>query len=167
MSIHEKICEVCLNSDILCAKCQERFDVREIEEADLKVTKLLYELMEKFKILKEAKILKVVEGEYILIVARKGDAAKVIGKNGSIVKILSKRLNKQVKVIEVNEDIRRFVENIVFPATIEGVNILYTKEGGEVYRIRIPRTQAGKIDREMLKRAVESVFSRPVEILIV
>lgn len=167
-SIHREICEVCLKSHVFCPACEEKLEKGKLEKIDVEIAKFLESLKEKFKVLKEAQIYKVLEtNENIIIVARKGDASKLIGKNGSIARILSKEFKKPVKVIEFNDDIKEFLNNLIFPASIEGVNIVYCKNGKTKYKIRITRNYARKIDKGLLKEAVETVFGTPVEIIIV
>ncbi len=168
-SLHKEICEICLNSDVLCSACNQKLDIGRITKIDIEVAKFLKSLEDKFKILKKAQILRVfLTKDQMIVVARKGDASKIIGKNGSIVKLLSKEFGKTVKVVEEGENITEFVNNFIYPACIEGVNIVYGKNGEIAkYKIRIPRQYLRKIDRNLLEEVIESVFEKPVEMIII
>ena len=167
-SIHREICEVCLKSHVFCPACEEKLEKGKLEKIDVEIAKFLESLKEKFKVLRDAQIYKVFKtNENIIIIARKGDASKLIGKNGSIVKILSKEFKKPVKVVEFSEDIKKFLNNLIFPAEVEGVNIVYKKNGETEYKIRIPRNYPKKIDERLVKEAVEIIFEKPAEIIIV
>ncbi len=167
-SIHREICEVCLKSDVLCPACEEKFEKGRLEKIDIEVARFLESLKEKFKVLRDAKILKVFKTEEnIIIIAKKGDAPKLIGKNGAIVKILSKEFKKPVKIVEYDEDIRKFLNNLVFPASIEGVNIVYGKNGETKYKIRVTRNYARKIDKAVLIEAVEITLGARAEVMII
>ncbi len=167
-SIHKEICEVCVKSDVLCPVCQEKYDKGIIEDIDLKVARFLKGLEEKFKVLKDAQIVKVFKTDSkIIIITRKGDAHKIVGKNGSIAKLVSKEFGKPVKVIEEGEDVKEFIENLVYPAKIESVNIVYGREGEVAkYKVLVDRKQSRKIDRELLKDAFEKIYKKPIEIII-
>ncbi len=165
-SIHKEICEVCIKSDVLCPACEEKYRSGKIKEEELKIARFLEKLKEKFKVLKNAQIYKIAVGdEQIIIIARKGDASKVVGKNGSIVKILSKEFKKSVKVVEFDEDMKKLANKIVYPASVEGVNVLYKKDNTLEYRIRIPKHYKNKINENLLKEIMSSIFSQPVEII--
>ncbi len=167
---HSTICEVCLRSrDVLCPACEEKLNRGEISKLELEVCRFLKSLEEKFKVLRNARIVKVFHSEkQIIIVTRSGDAPKVIGKNGSIAKLISKEFGKPVKVIEECETVSEFANNFVYPASVEGVNIVYGKDGRvSKYRIRISRSQYRKIDVALLEEAVKCVFGKEAESVIV
>ena len=60
-------------------------------------------------------------------VVAKEDLGKAIGKNGINVKTISYKLQKQIKIIEYNPDLVKFVENSIYPIkaviTLENNNI--------------------------------------------
>lgn len=154
------ICRVCLKSDVLCSACQEKLESGTISEGDVEVSRFLYTLEDKFKSLQDAKLVKVVEGDSIILVAERGHAARIVGKQGSIVKVLAKHFNKSIKVIELSKDVKEFVRNLIPNAS---VNILYTTDG-ERYKI-ITKEQRVKL-REV-ESVIRSMFKRPVEIVSV
>ncbi|HIQ49728.1 MAG TPA: hypothetical protein EYH56_00880 [Nanoarchaeota archaeon] len=167
-SIHKEICEICLKSEVFCPVCEEKLRKGKLEKIDIEVAKFLESLKEKFKVLKDAQIYKVVKtNENIIIIARKGDASKIIGRNGTIAKLLSKEFKQPVKVIEFSEDLKEFLNNLVFPASIEGINILYKRDGEIKYKIRIPESYVKRIDENLVKQVVETIFEKPIEIVVV
>ncbi len=167
-SIHKEICEVCIKSDVLCPACDEKFRSGKLGKEEIEVAKFLEKLKEKFKVLKDAQIFKIaVNDDQMVIVTRKGDASKVVGKHGSIVKILSKEFKKSVKVVEFTEDMKELANRVVYPASVEGINVVYKTTGEIEYKVRIPRNQKNKINEALLREVLSSLFSAPVETIVV
>jgi len=55
------------------------------------------------------------ENETLVFVVMPGNLAKAVGKGGSNVKKISQKLKKQVKIIEFNEDITKFIAKAIYP----------------------------------------------------
>ncbi len=167
-SIHKEICEICLKSGVLCPACEEKIKNGIISALDIEVARILEKLKEKFKVLKSAEIIKVVGSEnYVVILARKGDASKIIGKNGSVARALSKELGKQVKVVEYSEDMNTFINNLLFPASIETISIVYKKDGNKVLKIVVSSKNSKKIDEGLIKQVSHSLFNCDAEVVMV
>tara|TARA_Y100000034_G_C6885645_1_gene406624 strand:- start:499 stop:927 length:429 start_codon:yes stop_codon:yes gene_type:complete len=58
---------------------------------------------------------------YVFIV-QKGQIGKAIGKNSSNVKTLENKLKKKIRIIEFDENIDRFIRNIVYPSKLSEVS---------------------------------------------
>lgn len=142
--MHAPICEVCLKSNILCSVCQEKLSRGETTEREIEVCRYLYGLEEKVKNLKEARILKVCDSNSLFIITAKGDAAKIVGRRGSIVKELAKKHNKPIRVVEFSDNFREFVENLLSPAVLTTISIMYTTDG-ETYKIIVPSSQKTRL----------------------
>ena len=161
------ICEVCLKSDILCAGCEAKLREGKISELDVELSKTLYTLSKKFKALRDVTFIRAVEMEnQIIIIVKKGDAGKVIGKGGVIVKELTRKFNKRFKVVEYKEPLREFIQDIISPVSLLGINIIYTPNG-EKYRIRISKRDASKfsVSVDEIKALVENLTSFPAEVV--
>ncbi|RLJ03083.1 MAG: hypothetical protein DRP11_01790 [Candidatus Aenigmatarchaeota archaeon] len=121
---------ICLENDILCSACQRKVDSGEISEMDVKVSRVLNRLEKRFKSLKDATFIKSYETtKRIIILTGKGDARKVVGKGGSVVKELSKKFQKGIQVFEVKDSLEDYVKELVPPDMIIGVNRVFTKDG--------------------------------------
>ena len=160
------ICEVCLNSEILCNACKNKLDKGMINETEINISRFLYNLGSKVRGLKEIKLIKAVDVGVLLIVTGPGDAAKVVGKSGAVVKILAKEFKKPIRVVEEAENLRKFVQDMISPVTVMGINTLYTPEG-EVYRIRIPTSQRNSltINPENFSSIIHNLYNRNVQII--
>ncbi len=160
------ICEVCLKSDILCNADQAKLDNNLISQMEIDISRFLYKMTEKIISLRDVKISKILDTGVILIVCRIGDAPKLVGKNGYVVKALAKKFKKSIRVLEEASTFEKFIENLVFPAQIAGINTLYTPEK-EIYKIRVPTIQKNKlmISPENFSSLVENLFNKKVEII--
>ncbi len=158
------ICDICLRSSILCSACQEKLNRGEITESDVNVSRVVFKLSERFRTLRDVTIKKAIETKNnIVIIPEKGDSAKIIGRGGSIVRELSKNLNKNVRVIEETNDKRDFIEKMVFPAKVSAINILYT-ENGEKLKIVVSNIKKLPISEENLREVVKKIFGQDIEI---
>ncbi|MEM5784876.1 MAG: KH domain-containing protein [Candidatus Aenigmatarchaeota archaeon] len=141
------ICEVCLKSDILCAACKEKLEKKKISEIDIEVSKFLYELSSKVSSLNNLKLLKVYEATNMLVIlVGKGNIPIIIGKGGSVIKSISKKFSKNIKIIE--EGSNNYYEigaSLLSNPKIYGINIVF-KNGEEIYKFRIPSLEKQKIE---------------------
>ncbi len=163
--MHSPVCEVCLNSDILCQGCSGRLERGEISKAELDVSRFLHELCEKAPSLKEATIRKIVDGDVLLVITAKGDGAKVVGKGGTVVKALAKQWNKSVRVLE-EKDTKQFMLELLHPVTVLGINTLYTP-GGEVMRVRVSSGHNARsvMTPEGFSSIMNQVFGKKTELV--
>ncbi len=159
------ICSVCLKSNILCTACQKKLDEGLISEADIKISRKIHELSEKIKVLREAEIKKVIETQKtIIIIANKGTADKLVGKGGIAVRKIGEVLGKHVKVVEESENLKEFVQNLLFPVPVLTINTLYTAER-EILRVLVPKRSRLSMSVEEFKRIMKIVFNKDAEII--
>ncbi len=162
--MHSKICGACLKAGIFCASCQKKIESGEVSALELDAVKFLFGLKDRIRSLEEAKIIKVLDGHAIIIITEKGSAAKVVGKQGSVVKLLAKHFGRPIRVVEA-DDIKNFISNLIIPASA-AVSVAYAN-GSECYRIRIMKSQRNRLPLEPdeIKIAVEKIFGKFSEVL--
>ncbi|MBI4145768.1 NusA-like transcription termination signal-binding factor [Candidatus Woesearchaeota archaeon] len=69
-----------------------------------------------------ARVKDCIPGEGVLVfVVEIGDMAKAIGKGGQHVRLLEHKLKKRVRVVEFNDDLVRFVQNVIAPLEVSEV----------------------------------------------
>jgi len=161
------ICEICAKEeDLLCAGCQKKLDEGRITASDIKLGRKLYSLLKSEASLKDVEILRILESDKLcVIVVGKGSAAKLIGKRGQMVRKISKIVGKDVRVVEASDDFEHLVENVLKPASVLGINILYTKEG-EIYRVRVPSLYRQMIpEPEEISKALSLATEKQFEIV--
>ena len=138
------ICSVCLKNNILCNACAEKVGEKEIKIDEIKIYRRLNRFLKDQKTLKSVEIKRIVGNNMLLIVTEKNDAAKLIGRDGRIVKKLAKELGRPVRIVEQPSKLKDFVNDVFFTVPILGINVVYKPEG-ELYRIRIPKTERTKL----------------------
>lgn len=138
------ICSVCLKNDLLCNACAERVGEKEIKIDEIKMYRRLNRLLKDQKTLKDVEIKRAAGNNMVLIVTKKNDAARMIGKEGRIVKKLAKELNRPVRIVEQPPQLKDFVNDVFFTVPVLGINVVYKPEG-ELYRIRIPRSERTRL----------------------
>ena len=95
------------------------------------------------------------DGNRIFYLVDKGDMGKAIGKDGRVVKTLSKILNKEVEIIEYAQDLETMVRNLFPGVTILRVDVVDRKDGKVVY-VKVRDDEKGKAigrDGRVVKRA--------------
>lgn len=160
------ICEVCLKSDILCSGCRAKLDSGKISQKDVDVSRYLYGLTERMRSIRDIKVIRAIDCGTLLIITGVGDAAKLVGRNGVIVKQIAKEFKKSIRILEEAPDFKDFIEGLISPASISGINTLF-RENQEVYRIRVPATQRNQvmISPEGFSQVMSNFFNRKVEIV--
>ncbi len=134
------ICEVCLKTDdILCPADEKKLQEGVISELDVKVARLLYKLLGDV----DMEFKKAVEaGDLIVIMVGEGDVPITIGKSGKNIKTLMRELGKRIRVIEAaeikdTEDLKKLATDLLYPAGVFGVNIVYKPGGGNYYKVLV------------------------------
>ena len=160
------ICKVCLTSDILCSACNNKLESGQISSLDVQLSRAV------FAIRPDAEFSNyILADNFIIILADKDNARKIIGKAGRNVQTLSKQLNKQLKVVEISEHNAMLEELLSVP--IIAINKVYkqadasqtaAKIPGEFYRVRIDKKFSRKvrfstsIASAVLNKKIEYVF---------
>ncbi|KYK36540.1 MAG: KH domain-containing protein [Theionarchaea archaeon] len=152
------ICEICLKSGILCLGCEEKLKKSIITELDVKISKLLYELEQEHHI-RDITFVKAVESRsLIVIIVGEGEIGNLIGKGGKTVKFLQRALRKKIRIIEDTDDIRKIIQDLLHPARILGMNILYLPSGDQRYRVRIPKEDERRVPTNV--QSAEEIISK-------
>jgi NusA-like KH domain protein len=61
---------------------------------------------------------------FILFVVSPGEISKALGKNASMVKKLKEKLpNKKIKIVEYNEDLIKFIKNLILPYRVGSITL--------------------------------------------
>lgn len=130
---------MCLKSSILCLGCETKVKEGKISPLDVKISRILFDLAKNDRGINSINFKRAIEADdLIVILVGKGEISNVVGKGGRVVHRLEEALNSKIRVIEEGADIRKQVQDVLTPAKVLGINILYSG-GGEEYRVRIPR----------------------------
>ncbi len=160
------ICQVCLKNDILCNGCADRVGNEEIKIDEIKMFRRIHELLKDQKTLKDVEIKRVVGNDVIMIITRKDDISKLIGKEGRMVKKLSQGFEKPVKIIEQSSNVKDFVKEVFSSVPVLGINVIYKPEG-QMYKIRIKSTERTKLplSSELFASISRSMFHVDTDIV--
>jgi transcription antitermination factor NusA-like protein len=160
------LCEICLKSDVLCHACQEKLDKGLITKDEVEVVKYIYKLSDKMKSIRDVKIFKVSNSNALIIITGRGDAPKLVGKSGAVVKKIAQKFKRQIRIMEEASTIKGFVEELIFPTTINGINTLYRGDE-EILRIRVPDVHRGHllVNPDSFARIVSDFYNKKAELV--
>ncbi|GAB6102353.1 KH domain-containing protein [Thermococcus atlanticus] len=163
------ICEVCLKTDdILCPADEKKLQEGVISELDVKISRLLYRLLGDADI----EFKKAVEaGDLVVIVVGEGDVPLTIGKGGKNIKTLIRELGKRIRVIEGREikgtdDVKKLTTDLLYPAGVFGVNIVYKPGGESYYKVLVLGRDRNKLPEkaEVLENILAQIVNRDIRI---
>ena len=157
---------ICVKSGILCPRCQRLVDTGVVKEYEIPIMKELILLEEsKYKELRQKGTYhKSYRSNNLVIVVVDGIGNPRILEKLS--KELSSKLGLRVKVVERKGDQRLFIEQIVHPATLLGVNTLWLPDGTEQIVVRIYRRDYRIIGprKEDYEKILGQIFGKAVRI---
>lgn len=162
------ICEVCLKTeDILCPADEKKLQEGVISEMDVRISRMLYKLLGDV----DVEFKKAVEaGDLVVIMVGEGNVPLVIGKGGKNIKLLMRELGKRVRVIEGmeikgTEDIKKLAIDLLYPASVFGVNVVYAP-AGQYYKVLILRRDKQKLPerQEILEDILSKIVGSDVKI---
>ena len=135
------VCDVCLKSGILCQGCENKLKSGEISQIDLDIAKVLFKMGDgKLGFKKTIEV-----GDIVIIITDKDQVGKLIGKNGKIVRELSRTVAKKIRVVGQDSDLKEVSNDILAPARVSGINIVYGTDGEEKYKIRVMQEDSRKL----------------------
>ena len=158
------ICDVCLKSGILCQGCEHKLKGGEITQLDVDIAKLLFKVGDgKIGFKKTVEI-----GDVVIILTDHDQVGKLIGRSGKIVKAISKKIGKKVRVVGEDSNLRSVATDILAPARISGINIVYGTDGGEKYKIRVMREDSRKLPArlDVLNNVIEKLTDKDTIIVL-
>jgi len=158
------ICKVCLNSNVICKACSKIVNELGLSKNEISLFRKLNKLEKSIKVLEDVDVKRIISNGKIVIIVGKGQAARFIGKRGINIKKLKKFFKKVIKVVEESDDMKTFIQNIVFPVPLLGLNVIY--DNGERYVIRIPNVEKRELPlttTEIVK-VCKSLFKKDFEV---
>jgi transcription antitermination factor NusA-like protein len=155
-----ELCSFCLKSGMLCQKCSTKVKDGEISKLDLKIARLLLSLEEKYPSLQKISFFKAVDvGRTLAIVVGHGDVPRLLGYGGKIVKTISEKSGKSIRIVEQGVDDRKFLEDLFMPLNILTINTIWLPDGTTETRVILKRKRGMQIpfDLKAIKEIAEKV----------
>lgn len=139
MGLRTPICNVCLRSGILCQGCENKLKEGRISELDIKISRTLFEIAQKRRGLEKINFKHAISTSgLIVLMVGMGEIRFAVGRGGKVVRELENQLRAKIRLIEEGAQTRKLAQDILTPAKVLGVNVLYS-EGKEEHRVRVPR----------------------------
>ncbi|UCH69787.1 MAG: hypothetical protein JSV29_05965 [Candidatus Bathyarchaeota archaeon] len=156
------ICDFCLKSGILCAKCQAKLSSGKVTEADLQVGRHLLSLESTYPLLQDIRFHRAVEADNLLaVIVGRGDVARLLSYGGKIIKNLGEKIGKTIRVLEHGVDDRKFLEDLFAPSSIITINTIWLPDGTTETRVilrkRRRRMKSSLTNIEALKEIAKKV----------
>jgi len=134
------ICDICAKTGVLCSKCEIKLKEGKISKLDIELSKLIYSLGNG-----EIGFERAIDAvNFIIILTKKENIGKIIGKGGDNIRHLSNTLGKQIRVIGTG-NLDEIIYDFVAPARIIGINTVYKPEGVVVRRVKINKKDRKKL----------------------
>jgi transcription antitermination factor NusA-like protein len=154
------LCKFCLQSGILCQKCESKLRSGTITQTDLKIARLLLSLEKHFPSLQDVYFHKAVETDGALaIIVGPGQVSRLLGYGGKIVRKLKEQTGKSIRVIEYGTNDRKFLEDLFAPLNIVTINTIWLPDGSTETRVILKKSRRSsfKISLEALKEIAQKV----------
>ena len=159
------ICDICLKSGILCPACRENVNDGVVSESDVDSLVKMKGVSEKIKTLQGIHIKRLMNvDDVMIIVCKRGDATRIIGRGGTIVKNLAGVLGKKVRVVEETDDPKIFLEMLVFPASVVSLGRVY-RRSGDMMRMRVPAGTRLPIPMSTISKVFMKIFGKEIEMV--
>jgi len=106
----------------------------------LKVARMLLSLEENYPSLQNVSFYKAVDvGKTLAILVGKGDVPRLLGYGGKIIRALSEKTGKTIRVLEYGVDDRKFLEDLFAPLSIVTINTIWLPDGTTETRVILKR----------------------------
>ncbi len=163
--VRAPICEVCQRTDYLCPADEEKLRKGIISELDIRISRILYDMDSKYRIGDTVEFVKAYDLNSFILVLVRGEIGRLIGKNGKVLRAFRQAVGKPVRIVEIDVDLKKTVQDLFGNVRVVGINQLFRPEG-VVYRIVVPRREIRYLSFPFpdVKRALDILLDRPFEI---
>jgi transcription antitermination factor NusA-like protein len=122
--------DFCLKSNILCKSCDRKIRSGEYSKIDLEISRFLLDQTQDIHQLANLTFRRsILEGEYLILILGKGHSNNFLVHGRKLIKDLSKKYGKRVKVLEENQSTREILESLFTPAKILALNTIWLPDG--------------------------------------
>lgn len=164
---------ICVKTGVLCPRCRRLVESGSVSEYEIEIMRALIDLEgdpEFRPFLADFTYVKTYRYEDTLVILadypQKTDQRIV----QRLSKALGDRLGLRVRIVpsSAKRDIKSLVSQLVFPARIIGVNIVWLPDGSQQYIVRIPRSDLRymPLSSENIEKLLETISGETVKIKI-
>ena len=89
--------------------------------------------------------------ERIVFIINNGEISRAIGKNGSNVRRIRNLIKKNIKLVEFNDDVVKFVKNYIYPIEAKDVILVDSKISIKVNDIKSKALLMGRNSKNLLE----------------
>jgi len=145
----ESLCDTCILGGELCPECSKKLESGSLGQLGVEVQRGLYSLGERFPAVRGAKIRDILSvDDMVVIITDKGSVGALIGRGGRVVKTLSRKLKKRVRILSTSKGMRDLVQDALYPARLLALNILYPPGRDEIYRAVVSKDDLERLPFE-------------------
>ena len=158
------ICEEDIQLGRLCRICEAKLKAGQISPIDFELLKAIDKLENK-KYLISTEIVRAFELDGTVLVFARGNVGMLIGKAGKNVKELGEKLGKKVRIIELSDDSKETIQQILGRARISAVNRVFKPESEEL-KVIVEARDRGSIEpiKGKVEEIIRKILKKPVEI---
>ncbi len=134
-----------------------------MKNVEKRLKRTLEKMRNKQKI-KDASFENALELPNLILILKKENVGDLIGKKGRIVRVLSQELGKKVRIVK-STSFKELAEDMILPARLKGVNVLYKPEE-KIKKVRIVKRDKKNIvlDEEVVQKALRELAGVEVEL---
>jgi len=162
---------ICLKSGVLCPRCRRLVDEGIVRDFEIEIMKNLIELEEKsseFKFLKDSTYVKSYQVDNFCVLLIETPENVTQHSLMRLSKVLSDRLNKRIRVVRKAGDMKMMIAQIIAPARVHGVDLLWLPDGSVQHIVRISRYDVKSLPTtiENLEKMLSEVFGKSIRIRV-
>lgn len=153
------ICSFDAKTGVLCPICEEKLAKGLISKTDVEVSMKLVKLAPDHPSLDKITLKRAIDlGNAMVLVVGSSDLARLRGERG-LYTALRKSLGKRVWAVEEDASDRRLLEELVYPAKIASMNVIWLPDGTKLTKAIIPgrRTDRFPVDLGQAERVFKVV----------
>ncbi len=150
----------CVKSGSLCRKCEEKVKKGQITEHDLKIIRILTELESQYPVIKDIFFHKAEDSSNTLaILVDKKDMGRILSYGGKIIRALSEKTDRRIKILGYGSDSRELLEELFSPFSILTINTIWLPDGSTETKVILQgrRPKRMPVDFETVKKLAKRI----------
>ena len=129
------LCEFCLKSGILCPSCEDKVRRGEVSKLYVEVARFLLDAESRWPQLHSITLYDVVDGDGVMALVVNRGGIKTMLRLRPLLRELSRRFGRKVKVLEKDAGERRFIEDLFSPMEVVAINAIWLPDGSTETRV--------------------------------